>query len=215
MQRLRVTFSRGEAVKFISHLDIMRLWERALRRADMPVAYSQGFSPQPRLSLAAPLAVGVTSEGEIMDLFLGKRLSPYYFIKNMKAQLPAGIDILKVEDVSVALPSLQSQVKYGEYLVVVETERPRAEIEGALDTFLDKQTLPWTHIRDGQPRHYDLRSQVDDLWLVGLDGLRCSLGMRLQVDSKGTGRPEQVTAALGFTGLPVSIHRTRLDLTPD
>ncbi|UCG84296.1 MAG: DUF2344 domain-containing protein, partial [Dehalococcoidia bacterium] len=70
MQRLRVTFSRSDSLKFISHLDMMRLWQRALRRADIPLAYSQGFSPHPRLSLAAPLAIGVTSSAELMDVFL-------------------------------------------------------------------------------------------------------------------------------------------------
>ena len=58
MQRLRIRFRRGLAVKFVSHLDIMRLWQRALIRAGMPLAYSEGFNPRPRLSLAAPLAVG-------------------------------------------------------------------------------------------------------------------------------------------------------------
>jgi radical SAM-linked protein len=61
MQRLRITFARGKELKYISHLDLMRLWQRALRRADIPLAYSQGFSPHPRLSIAAPLAIGVTS----------------------------------------------------------------------------------------------------------------------------------------------------------
>ena len=57
VQRLRVTFTRGEQVKYITHLDLMRFWERALRRAEIPVAYSEGFSPHPQLALAAPLAV--------------------------------------------------------------------------------------------------------------------------------------------------------------
>jgi len=56
MQRLRVRFCRGEEVKFISHLDLMRLWQRAIKRAGISVAYSEGFSPHPRISLAAPLA---------------------------------------------------------------------------------------------------------------------------------------------------------------
>ena len=60
MLRLRIKFSRGEQLKFLSHLDLMRLWERALRRAGINPAYSEGFSPHPRISLAAPLAVGVT-----------------------------------------------------------------------------------------------------------------------------------------------------------
>ena len=68
MQRIRISFSRGEKVKYISHLDLMRLWERALRRASIPIAYSQGFSPHPKISIAAPLPIGVTSDGEFMDI---------------------------------------------------------------------------------------------------------------------------------------------------
>ena len=70
MQRLRIRFSRGEELKFISHLDIIRLWERALRRARIGLAYSEGFSPHPRISLAAPLSLGITSDAELMDVVL-------------------------------------------------------------------------------------------------------------------------------------------------
>src|SRR3990172_6617082 len=106
MQRLRLTFSRGEAVKHLSHLALMRLWERALRRADLPLAYSQGFSPHPRLSLAAPLAIGVTSSAELMDIFLERRVSPLFLLKTLKGQLPGGIDLLEVLEVGLGLPSL-------------------------------------------------------------------------------------------------------------
>ena len=75
MHRLRLKFSRGEQLKFLSHLDLMRLWERAFRRAGMELAYSEGFSPHPRISLAAPLSVGITSIAELMDVFLEP---PYY-----------------------------------------------------------------------------------------------------------------------------------------
>ena len=63
MQRLRATFSRGERTKYITHLDLMRFWERAFRRARVPIAHSEGFRPHPRFALAAPLPVGVTSDG--------------------------------------------------------------------------------------------------------------------------------------------------------
>ena len=70
IQRLRVKFGRGRKLKYISHLDLMRLWERGLRRAGVPVAYSEGFNPRPRLSFASPLAVGTTSESELLDILL-------------------------------------------------------------------------------------------------------------------------------------------------
>jgi len=75
MQRLRIKFSRGEEIKYISHLDLMRCWERALKRADVPLMYSEGFSPHPRISLAAPLALGVTSEAELMDITVSRWVS--------------------------------------------------------------------------------------------------------------------------------------------
>ena len=212
MQSLRITLSRGEDVKYISHLDLMRLWERALRRAAIPIAYSQGFSPHPKLSLAAPLPIGVTSGGELMDIVLRRRVSPYFFIKVVSQQLPPGIDISGVEQVSLTLPSLQSQMRQAEYRVGVETEMRPEEVEGALNSFLAREHLPWQHRRDREVRHYDLRSLVDSLWIEGWGQSWCTLGMRLRSDSSATGRPEQVVAALGFPQPPLSIHRTRLIL---
>ena len=210
MQRLRITFSRGEAVKYISHLDLMRLWERALRRADIPITYSQGFNPHPRISLAAPLAIGVTGEGEVMDLWLRRRVSSYFFIKVVSEQLPSGIGIVKAEQVTLTLPSLQSQMSQTEYRVEVGTDKGAEEVEAALRSFLASKHLPWQHERDTGVRRYDLRSLVHHLWLVGWQESQYTLGMRLRCDSTATGRPEQVTAALGFPQRPRSIHRTKL-----
>ena len=214
MQRLRISFSRAEEVKYISHLDLMRLWERALRRAAIPMAYSQGFSPHPKISLAAPLAIGVTSEGEVMDILLQRRVSPYFFIKVVSEQLPSGIDIMGVEQVSLAAPSLQSQVREAEYRVEVEADGGVDKVEAALRSFLAKEHIPWQHQRDTGVRRYDIRRLVHRLWLIGWRESRCTLGMRLRTDSRGTGRPEQVVTALGFSQRPISIHRTRLVFSP-
>jgi radical SAM-linked protein len=212
VQRLRVTFCRGEEVKYITHLDMMRLWERALRRAAIPLAYSEGFSPSPRISLAAPLPVGVTSTGELMDVYLSRRVTPFDFIKTVSQQLPAGIAVREVREVGLGLPSLQSQVRWSEYQVDVATDRSREEVQAALAQLLAAESLPWQHQRDKEVRRYDLRSLVQDLWLEGLaDGL-CTLGMRLRTDSQGSGRAEQVAAALGFSELPLSIQRRKLIL---
>ena len=210
MQRLRIRFSRGEEVRFISHLDIMRLWQRALHRAGMPLAYSEGFSPHPRISMAAPLPIGVTSEAELMDVFVTKWVSPHFFTTAISQQLPLGIEILQVYPIAPTLPSLQSQVRYVEYVVEVETEEK--DIESKLASLLSVKHLPWQHQRDTGPRSYDLRALIDDLWLINYQHPFCAIGMRLRCDSSGSGRPEQVTAALGFTSNPRSMHRTKLIL---
>ncbi len=212
MQRLRIRFSRGQELKFISHLDTMRLWQRALIRADMPLAYSEGFNPRPRISLAAPLAVGVTSEAELMDITLIKSVSPHFFTAAVSQQLPPGIEILQVYPIALTMPSLQSQVRYAEYKVELETEKGQKDVESALTSLLSVKQLPWQHQRDTGPRSYDLRALIDDLRLIDWRSGYCTIGMRLRCDSNGSGRPEQVAAALGFVHYAQSLHRTKLIL---
>ena len=211
MQRIRIRFSRGEGLKFISHLDIMRLWQRALHRAGIPLAYTEGFSPHPRISLAAPLAVGITSQSELMDVFCSKWVSPHTFTAAVSQQLPPDIAILQVNMVAPTLPSLQSQVSQAEYEVELETDQDQAEVKAALEKLLSLEQLPWHHQRDTGTRNYDLRALINDLWLVELGRGRGTIGMRLRCDSGGSGRPEQVAAALGF-GQPSAIRRTKLIL---
>ncbi len=212
MQRLRIRFRRGEELKFISHLDLIRLWQRALNRAGVPVAYSEGFNPHQRLSLAAPLAVGVTSEAELMDVVLSKWMSPHAFAAVLKQQLPPGTELLQVYQIPPTMSSLQSQVSYAEYQVELTTKKGRKDIESAIAELLSLKRLPWQHQRDTGPRHYDLRALIDDLWLISWRDGSCTIGMRLRSGSSGSGRPEQVALALGFEGYPRSIHRTQLTL---
>ena len=212
MQRLRIRFCRGQEVKFISHLDIMRLWQRALHRAGVSLAYSEGFSPHPRISLAAPLPVGVTSEAELMDIICTKWVSPHWFTAAVSQQLPPGIEILQVYQIALIMSSLQSQVRYAEYRVEVETEKDQRDIESAVTSLLSIKQLPWQHQRDTGRRSYDLRPLIDDLWLIDWHHPYATIGMRLRCDNTGSGRPEQVAAALGFTQYPQSMHRTKLIL---
>lgn len=211
-QRIRVIFSRGEATKYISHLDVMRFWERAFRRAQVPLAFSEGFRPHPRFALAAPLPVGVTSQAELMDVFLDAPMEPGQVLKALSAQMAPGIEVLAAEEVGLGLPSLQSLMRYAEYRVVLETERSLQEVEEVLARFLAAASFPWEHVRDGELRRYDLRSQVDAEWVEEWRLGKVVLGMRLQTDSNAAGRPEQATLALGFPQRPLSIHRTRLVL---
>jgi hypothetical protein len=110
------------------------------------------------------------------------------------------------------MPSLQSQVGYAEYSVELETEKDREGIEAALTSLLSVKHLPWHHERDTGTRNYDLRALIDDLWLIDWRSGYCTIGMRLRCDSGGSGRPEQVATALGFTQYPHSIHRAKLVL---
>jgi radical SAM-linked protein len=211
MHRLRVRFRRGAEVKFISHLDIIRLWRRAFCRAGIELAYSEGFNPHPKISMAAPLALGVTSDAELMDVYTTRFISLHSFTAAVSRQLPVGIEIIQAYNIAATLPSLQAQVRYAEYAVEVETAEGAGYVVQALASLMAKEKLPWQHQRDTGPRSYDIRELIDELWLAGWHDSCGTIGMRLQCDSRGSGRPEQVIKALGL-GQPGSIHRTRLIL---
>ena len=189
----------------------MRFWERTLRRAGVPLAYSEGFSPHPRLSLAAPLAVGVTSDAELMDVYLSTAMNPKEFLQEVSAQLPAGFVVLEAEEVGMGLPSLQSEVRWAEYDVEGPLEGTADELVAAVQRFLAAEHIPWEHLREEKVRRYDIRALVQDLKVEDVAAGRYRLGMRLRCDNTATGRPDQVAAALGLPP-PDRIHRTGLRL---
>ena len=217
-QRLRVEFAKGEAIRFISHLDLMRVWHRTLRRAAVPLAYSEGFIPRPRISLAAPLAVGTTGGAELMDVYLDRRMSPLTFMKMLQPQLPNGLEATAVEEVPASLPSLQSLVHSAEYAVtgcIEDSSKTRDLVEQAVASLLDAAEFPWRHRREEETREYDLRRLVYGLSLKSWTETsppEYAMAMTLRADSEGTGRPDQVLAAIGLPDSWTSIHRAAIAL---
>jgi radical SAM-linked protein len=212
-QRLRVTFSRGEPLRFISHLDLMRFWERALRRGGLSVAYSEGFSPHPKISLGAPLPVGTTGEAELMDVVLAEPVEPEEFMRRVRPQLPPGVAVSEARETPASLPSIQSQLRAAEYRVTMPEGTDAEQVRAAVAGFLARDSVPWEHKREKEIKRYDLRPLVEWLHVETGDGA-VYLVMRLRADPGATGRPDQVVAALGFPS-PPSVHRTALILDED
>jgi radical SAM-linked protein len=213
LQRLRVAFSKGTQLRYITHLDLMRFWERALRRANVAIAYSEGFSPHPQISLASPLPVGVTAVADLMDVFLSRVTPPLEFMRLLSPQLPPGLSLTKVEEIDLSLPSIQSQMRAAEFRVELPIETDLSALGCRIKTVLSLRTLPWQHTREHEVRNYDLRPLIQDLRLTEASE-SSGVVMRLQSDITATGRPEQVLACLGLApSLP--IERTRLILAED
>jgi len=198
-------------MKYVTHLDMMRFWERALRRAEIPVTYSEGFSPHPQIQLASPLAVGTTSDCELMDVFLEERMTPRAFIDAVSPQVPPAIAITAAREVGMALPSLQADVRAAEY----EVDAPvpdGVDVDAGISAMLAAESMPWQHKREEEVKSYDLRPLVMEVDVVERGDSSVRLRMLLRNDSTlGAGRPEQVALALGL-GTPTRIHRTRLVL---
>ena len=121
--RVRMAFAKGEALRFIGHLDLARAWERALRRADLPVAWTQGFTPRVRLAFAAPLSLGSTADHERVDLHLVEAIGAGPIAARLSAQLPAGCELVEVCEVDLHGPSLPSLVRWAWYEVAIGMPR--------------------------------------------------------------------------------------------
>jgi len=209
-QRLRVTFTKGESIRYISHLDLARAMERAFRRAELPLVYSQGFNPRPKLAFGSALPLGVMGREEMLDVWLSPSLAPGDFVTRMASKLPAGIRILNAWEVDLHLPSLQASMQWAEYEVHLCSEV--SGLEPRIAELLAQETLPRQRQHKGKVQTYDLRPLIADIWLV--PGDRRRLGMKLANRSGATGRADQVLAALGLAGETCAIERTRLVWNP-
>jgi radical SAM-linked protein len=205
-QRLRVVFTKDEPLKYTSNLDVLRLWDRAIRRAGIPVAYSQGFNPGPKITIAAALPLGMTSDCELMDVVLDAPISVPDFLARLAEQLPPGARLLSAVEVSPEAPPLPARVRGIEYRAAVDA--PGDHVEVAVRRALAASSLP----RERRNRLYDLRPLIEDLRVQEADGTGCELWMRLRAEAGATGRPDEVMACLGLDKLVTSIRRTRLIL---
>ena len=208
-QRLRVRFARGAGATEIGHLDLARCWERAFREAGIAVSYSQGNRPQPRITIAAGLPMGVTSEGELLDVVLAQRTDPAQLAERVGPHLPPGLSLCEARDVGMGLPSLTAAVRWADYEVAVPAAERAAA--AAIEPFLAAETFHWVDTRSEKTREYDLRALVQELRVAGAGDGIVRLSMRLRCDAGGVGRPDQVVKALGLPPA-ARIHRVRLVL---
>lgn len=210
LQRLRIVFAKEIELKYISHLDLLRVWERVLRRARVPLSYSQGFNPRPKLFFAAALPVGCTGRAEMLDLFLEHRVELAQFAAGLQGQLPAGLRLVSVREMELGLPALPSLVSAAEYEVRVEAQEDPESIQARIARLLESSSIPRRRERPDGARSYDLRPLVQGLRWVGRDGGVGVIRMRLRSDAHGTGRPDEVMAALGMADTVLNMERVGL-----
>lgn len=209
-QRLRLTFGVEWPVCYASVLDLGRLWERLLRRAGLPLAYTQGFNPHPRMAFGMPLPVGYTSECEIVDLLLAEYLDPHATLQSVRAQCPPGLTVLSAEDIPLKAPALQATMREAEYLVRLRAERTAEEMTQAVRALLGRPSIPRARQRKGRLQEYDLRALLySATYEPGADGHHL-LRLRMACGSQGAGRPEELIDELGLDAAQSAIRRVRL-----
>lgn len=216
-QRLRLTYAKGEKVKFISHHDEFRLWERTLRRADLPLVYKQGFNPQPHIQFASPLGVGITGAREPVDIILSPPAPMAEVAALIRAQLPPGVTLVDLVEVDLKAPALQGLLIGADYSIVLYAapgEFPNGWLESRIEALLQTPEIWRERERKGERYTYNLRPLIFVLRCAGYDAQaeEHHIFLRVQQRAGATGRPDEVVDALGLDDYARTLRRERLYL---
>lgn len=200
--RIRITFTKQGALRYTGHLDLHKVWERAARRAELPLAYSQGFHPQPKMNMAAALPLGFSSRCEVLDMKLERAVPLDDLPTRINATLPPGLQVVNVEPVDERAPALQTQVLSSEYQVTLTEPIDPSELQRRIESLTESISVS----RERRGKLYDLRPLIEALNLLP-DG---KIFMRLAAREGATGRPEEVLDVLKIAFEGTRIERTRL-----
>ena len=207
--RLRLGFSKGGSLAWISHLDTLRLLDRALRRCGLPVSFSGGFHPMPRLQIALPLPLGVEGLGEWLDLELVEPVDPDLARQRLQSELPAELRLLSSRVVPLTGPSLSQELESALWRFALHSGTSAADAaedstalawpdaarwEEALQTLMQRASWIWHDVdKKGRPRQRDCRPALRQIKLMGHDARLETVELELEtsIDGQGFGvRPE-------------------------
>ncbi len=200
VQRVRIWFGKQGDMALTSHLDLLRLFDRVVRRASLPISYTNGFHPSPRIIPASALSLGVTSSGEIMDFELTTQVDLDDFKTRLAAQLPLDMPLFRVEEISLKDPASTTTLHRAEYQLQLEVETPMTietaqtwchRILAQPEIWIDHET------KSGKVTSINLRDRLFELEVQSLVGDRLTVRYIGSCQNNGIHlRPDQLVAQL-------------------
>jgi radical SAM-linked protein len=222
-QRWRLFVGRGPGAPPLAQRDVADAWSAAVEASGLPAIPGPGDPPKPRLSFGAPLPIGMTAEAELIDMLLAERCPRWRVREALEPHVPAGWRLVDLADVWLGGPSLAGAVAAADYRITLETGDgvTRADVAAAAGAVVRATSLPRRREKGGGSVDYDLRPLLIALSVEG-DGGGSPVVVRARTrfhPSLGTGRPEEVIAALtDVLGRPLTastIVRERLLLADE
>ena len=206
--RALIRFGKQPRLRFISHLDLQRFFQRAVNRTGLPIAYSQGFNPHPVMSFGSALALGWTSEYEVIDIKLSAPMGRKRTEDAVRAALPEDLPVLEVRMVDDRHAAPMAQVKASDYRVTLEGEDARAVID-QIPAFLSRETVSAVKKTKSGEKEINARPLV-----LALEPLEDGFNARLKLTEQESMKPDLLIALLaGMAGVEppeARIHRVAL-----
>ncbi|HWG85951.1 MAG TPA: TIGR03936 family radical SAM-associated protein [Deinococcales bacterium] len=165
--RVRVRYEKAGKLRFISAIDLGRVWERALRKAGLPIAYSEGFSPHPKVSFVDALPLGYASRGEYAELTFATALPLEPSMAALNAAFPAGIGVLAAQEVAEGAPKLAKRLQASCWDLGYPAEVDPDQVSAAVAAALASSELLVERERKGESTTVDLRPAVHGLYAQG------------------------------------------------
>ncbi|MBI4744024.1 MAG: DUF2344 domain-containing protein [Actinobacteria bacterium] len=215
MERLRVKYGKSEPLKFLSHLEVARAFEKAFKRAEFPLSFSSGFSPHPRISYGSVLPLGITSICEFLDVMLIEKLPEEKLLEKINLFLPVGLIVFELNYVSLSEPSLMSSINVSEYSVTVECNLDLAKLEEQMKNFLIRDDIFITRKKDKKISSFCLKDRLINFDISKeLENNAVIFDLTVRIGEEGNLKPEEVINAFsdfcGSSFCVLDIKRTAL-----
>ena len=207
-----VVFEKGELVRHIGHLDLMRAMQRALRRAGLPVAYSQGFNPHMVMNFASPLSVGASGEREIMDVSMAQEMDGETFATRLNGALPPALKVVEARLIEDNHPAPMALLRAAAYEIRVDGQAGEA-LTQIIPAFLKKESIPAMRKTKSGDKPCDIRPMIYELSARKV-GEGCRFSATLALREEATLKPDLLMTALskecGMECPSFSLKRTML-----
>ena len=232
IQRFRLRFAKYGDMALVSHLDLLRLFDRVVRRAGLPISFTNGFHPSPRIIPASALSLGITSDGEIMDFELTERMNLEDFQTRLAAHLPKDLPVVSVEELPIKALAATASLEQAEYRLNIQlsedpenTQNPAVTLETVqswVNEVLSQDEILVEHkTKSGKLKDVNVRSRLFDLAVEEVEGdsIAAQITVRYVGSCQNNGtllRPDEVVKMLeGVSSRSLilqHIHRMRLIL---
>lgn len=213
--RLRIAYSKIDNAKYIAHLDLTRVFERALRRAGIAICYSEGFNPHPKIAFGSALAVGVEGEREYVDIELQAEMDLAEVLGRLQEQLPSGIRLLEGQLIAPGSRALMAVLNSASYALRLPMALPiqNERLQEGIAHWLAREQVIYSRYGKKGPTDKDIRPWVKQL-TGDVQGEDVVMELEVEVGNSGGVRPEEVVASLReLEKLPLDLQGLRIKRT--